>query len=209
MGKLLYRKLKKYLVESSLIVISVLIAVVSVTTYRSAISEERDEDELIVEPGGVTGERANIHVDLSGAVKNPGLYKAPNGSRLNSIIEMGGGLSDTADKQFFSRNFNLARIMNDQDKIYIPSEWELGNGIIMENGQLQNMSQPTSQTGLYTAFIDLNLATLEELDTLPGVGKITAQKIVDNRPFKALEELITKKIVSNNVFNNIKNLIGL
>lgn len=209
MGKLLYKKLKKYLVESSLIVISVLIAVVSVTTYRSAISEERDEDELIIETGGVTGERANIYVDLSGAVKNPGLYKAPNGSRLNSIIEMGGGLSDTADKQFFSRNFNLARIMNDQDKIYIPFEWELGNGIIMENGQLQNMSQPTSQTGLYAAFIDLNLATIEELDTLPGVGKITAQKIVDNRPFKALEELITKKIVSNNVFNNIKNLIGL
>ncbi len=209
MGKLLYKKLKKYLVESSLIVISVLIAVVSVTTYRSAISEERDEDELIIETGGVTGERANIYVDLSGAVKNPGLYKAPNGSRLNSIIEMGGGLSDTADKQFFSRNFNLARIMNDQDKIYIPFEWELGNGIIMENGQLQNMSQPTSQTGLYAAFIDLNLATIEELDTLPGVGKITAQKIVDNRPFKALEELITKKIISNNVFNNIKNLIGL
>jgi DNA uptake protein ComE-like DNA-binding protein len=50
---------------------------------------------------------------------------------------------------------------------------------------------------------------LEELDSLPGVGKVTAQKIIDNRPFKALEELINQKIITKSVFEKIKNLIEI
>lgn len=209
MGKFYYKKLRKYSVEIVLILASLMIAVTSAITYHSAKSEENTDDELVIESPEKGVMMTNIYVDVSGAVKVPGLYKALNGSRLNTFIEMGGGLSESADRQFFSRNFNLARIMGDQEKLYVPSEWEVSNGYFAENGQFQSMTLATPQITPYIEPISLNAATIEELDTLPGVGKITAQKIIDNRPFKALEELIIKKVISNSVFKNIENLISI
>ena len=106
----------------------------------------------------------------------------------------------------------MARIVSDQEKIYIPSIWEVSNGFFIENPQTINQVSSlisNQQSAINKSLININSSTLEELDSLPGVGKVTAQKIIDNRPFKALEELINQKIITKSVFEKIKNLIEI
>ncbi|MFH0979761.1 MAG: helix-hairpin-helix domain-containing protein [Candidatus Roizmanbacteria bacterium] len=207
MEKLL-KKLKKYRVEAVLLTIAFLIAVVSLLIYLNTYQNETEE-EIITNPVSQTNP-TKIFVDISGSVNKPDLYEASNDTRLKEIIKKAGDLSGDADKSFFARNFNLARIVSDQEKIYIPSVWEVNNGYFVENQQTLNYISQTNNYSLVnndSSLINLNSATIEQLDTLPGVGKITAQKIIDNRPFGALQELIDKKIVNKTVFENIKGLV--
>jgi competence protein ComEA len=60
-----------------------------------------------------------------------------------------------------------------------------------------------------SSLINLNLATPAQLDSLPGVGPVTAQKIIDSRPYSTLEELLNKKIVTDKVFTQIKDRISV
>jgi len=210
------KKLKKYRAEIVILTIAFLIAVVSLVIYLNTYQQKNEEiQDFPLRPSGFeeqAGGQGKIFVDVSGAINKPDLYEASNGTRLKEIIKKAGGLSDDADKDFFARNFNLARIISDQEKIYIPSVWEVSNGYFIESQRTLDYSSPTNNQSPITSnqsLININSASLEELDTLPGVGKITAQKIIDNRPFGALEELINKKIVNKTVFENIKNLITI
>ncbi len=212
----LLKKLKKYRVEVFLLLIAFMIASISVLIYIDSFQEKSEEtidsspisSRLRQDYGGPS----KIFVDVSGSVNKPDLYEAPNNTRLKELIKKAGGLADDADKNFFARNFNQARIITDQEKIYIPSVWEVANGYFIENQQTLNYTLPAVVEPLAetkAGLISINSASPEELDTLPGVGKITAQKIIEVRPFKALEELIDKKIVNKSVFEKIKNLIKI
>lgn len=203
------KKIKKYLVEIIILTIAFIIAVISLIIF---LKNQEDSSSSIISQKIETQSLTKIYVDVSGSVNKPDLYEAPNNARLKELIEKAGGLSDNADKNFFSRNFNLARIVVDQEKIYIPSVWEVQNGYFTENPQTLNYLYPlvNNQKSLTNdSLININSASIEELDTLPGIGKITAQKIIDNRPFEALEELLNKKIINKSVFENIKSLITL
>jgi competence protein ComEA len=59
------------------------------------------------------------------------------------------------------------------------------------------------------SLISINDSTIEELDQLPGIGQITANKIISNRPYTTIEDLLTKKVVNKGVFEKIKNLIEI
>lgn len=207
--KKIRKKIKKYLIEIIILTIALIIAVISLTIF---LKSQEDSSSSIIFQKTENQSSTKIYVDVSGSVNKPDLYEATNNTRLKELIQKAGGLSDNADKDFFNRNFNLARIVVDQEKIYIPSVWEVQNGYFTENPQTLNYLYPlvNNQKSLTNdSLININSASIEELDALPGIGKITAQKIIDNRPFKALEELIDKKIVNKSVFENIKNLITL
>lgn len=207
--KKIRKKIKKYLIEIVILTIALIIAVISLTIF---LKSQEDSSSSIIFQKTENQSSTKIYVDVSGSVNKPDLYEATNNTRLKELIQKAGGLSDNADKDFFNRNFNLARIVVDQEKIYIPSVWEVQNGYFTENPQTLNYLYPlvNNQKSLTNdSLININSASIEELDALPGIGKITAQKIIDNRPFKALEELIDKKIVNKSVFENIKNLITL
>lgn len=207
--KKIRKKIKKYLVEIVILTIALIIAVISLIIF---LKSQEDSSSSIISQKTENQSLTKIYVDVSGSVNKPDLYEATNNTRLKELIQRAGGLSDSADKDFFSRNFNLARIVIDQEKIYIPSIWEVQNGYFTESPQTLNYLYPlvnNQQSLINNNLININSASIEELDTLPGVGKITAQKIIDNRPFKALEELIDKKIINKSVFENIKNLITL
>lgn len=212
MEKLL-KKLKKYRIEIVILTIAFLIAVVSLLIFFN--TSQKTDEEIEISSTRLSQNfdgRAKIFVDVSGSINKPDLYEASNGTRLKEIIKKAGGLSDDADKSFFARNFNLARVVSDQEKIYIPSAWEINNGYFVENQQTLNYISPGAGIGsnVPTSYkININSDTIEELDTLPGVGKVTVQKIIDNRPFGALEELLNKKIVNKSVFENIKYLITI
>lgn len=210
------KKSRKYLLEIILLTVALIITITALTIY--AKNNQNSEEEIQTSPTSPTAltSLTKIYIDVSGAVKKPDVYQVVFGARLKEVIDKAGGLSDEADTVFFNRNFNLARIVTDQEKIYIPSIVEINNGIFVQNQRTLDYTSPiiSPNTGVVNNAptdnnININSATIEELDTLPGIGKITAQKIIQNRPYQTIEELLTKKAVNKSQFEKIKELIVL
>lgn len=143
------------------------------------LSAESDESELVV--------------DVEGAVTRPGVYRLKNGFRVDDALIAAGNLHETADFQWVEMNLNRSAKLTDGMKIYIPQKSEKVQGIISRE-----------QGGK----IDINTAGMGELDKLPGVGEVTAGKIISGRPYTQTEELLQKKIVSQKVWEQIKELIS-
>lgn len=217
------KKLKKYLLEIILLTVALIITITSLVIYakNSQNSEEEIETSFTSPQSRLSrdeGGQTKIFIDVSGAVKKPNLYQIDFGARLKDVVDKAGGLSDEADTAFFNRNFNLARIVTDQEKIYIPSIEEINGGVFIQNQRTLDYVSPvtgdvniapTADTLTNNQFTNLNSATIEELDQLPGIGQITANKIIINRPYSNIEELLTKKVVNKGVFEKIKALISI
>ena len=140
-------------------------------------------------------EQPEIVVDIQGAVINPGVYKLPLDSRVQDGLVASGGLQQRADRTFVSKNLNLAAKLADGTKLYIPFEEE------------QNREVSISQT-ITSVRININTASLSQIESLPKIGSVTAQKIVDNRPYASIDELLSKKVVGVSVFGQIKEKIS-
>lgn len=152
-----------------------------------------------------------VMVDMEGALVKPGVIALPSGSRVEDALRAAGGLANTADARYVSEKINRAMKVADGMKIYIPFASEtshikdcttLGNcDNVAQSSSVVATIQESSQNG---AFVSINMASLSELDTLPGVGPVTAQKIIDNRPYKTPEDLVIKKAVGASVYEKIK-----
>ena len=214
----LLKRLKKYWVEIIILVMATTIAIISliiiIRQYNNP-NHQTSNQSLVTSSIPST----DIYIDVSGAVKKPGLYKLKENSRLKQAIDMASNLDTNADVDYFYRNFNLARILTDQEKIYVPSIWEVDNNLFVENSRVLNYLNPvTSLSNIDLSannseakdpIININESDIEELDTLPGVGKVTAQKIISGRPYTSIDELVTKKVISNSVYEKIKELIKI
>jgi len=213
------KRFNKYKTESILITLSIIITVISLIIFLS--SSNKTTNEVIIEESNDSSknEATNDHkefiiVDISGAINNPGVYQFKKGLRINDAIQKAGGLAYNADNFYFYRNFNLAAYIFDQEKIYVPYLWEVETGIFVENSRILNYLTAIPQ--IKDAIVEneqsktnINNATIDELDELSGIGTITAQKIIQNRPYSSIEELEIKKIVNKSVFDNIKNQISI
>lgn len=143
---------------------------------------------------------ANIMVDIEGAVENPGVYSLPFGSRLKDGLIMAGGLSVLADREKIAKSMNLASKLIDGAKVYFPK-----TGDVTSNVNVGNLGSMGNVEGVGT--ININEASEASLDTLPGIGPVTAQKIIAARPYTVIEELVSKKAVGQSVFDKIKDRI--
>jgi len=206
---------RKYFLEIIILSVALIITIIAVIIY---IKNNQDTQTDTSSPTTFSiPTTSKIFVDLSGAVKKPGLYEIEFGARLKDIIDKGDGLSDEADTTFFQQNFNLAQVVTDQEKIYIPSILEINNGVFIQNQRTLDYLSPgiSSNKGVINDApttenkININSATIDELDQLPGIGQATANKIITNRPYTTIDDLITKKVVSKSVFDNIKGQISL
>ena len=154
-----------------------------------------------------------ISVYICGEVRNPGIYEAPRGVMLNDIIEDAGGLTENASVN----NINLVYQITGNMSIYIPSEDEIKNGftggdIIRQDGVYVwgNSSGGSSEPGGSTLMVNINTAALDELKSLPGIGEVTAQAIIDYRnttPFSAIEDIKNVTGIGDSKFNRIKDYI--
>lgn len=154
-----------------------------------------------------------ISVYICGEVRNPGIYEAPRGVMLNDIIEDAGGLTEKASVN----NINLVYQITGNMSIYIPSEDEIKNGftggdIIRQDGVYVwgNSSDGSSDPGGSTPMVNINTAALDELKSLPGIGEVTAQAIIDYRnttPFSAIEDIKNVTGIGDSKFNRIKDYI--
>ena len=160
-------------------------------------------NDVVFQPASTTSQnselpRTSIAVDIEGGVVRPGVYKLPLESRIQDVLILAGGLSESADRGWADKNLNLAARITDGGKIYIP---RLGEGVRGDNGDTG-----ISVTGVQ---ININSASESELDNLVGVGSVTAGKIISARPYSSIDELLKKKIVSSKVFNQIKEKISV
>lgn len=139
-----------------------------------------------------------ISVDVSGAVKKPGVYQLSADSRIEDAIKMAEGFSEESNQEYISKYLNMAQKLSDGSKVYVPFEGEQvssgGVGIVAGVSSLQ-------------AKININTASEGELDSLSGVGPVTASKIISDRPYQTVEDLLNKKIVSKAVYEKIKDQI--
>jgi competence protein ComEA len=141
-----------------------------------------------------------VRVDVEGAVISPGVYNLPEGSRVWDGIILAGGLAASADREWIEKNMNKAAKLIDGGKVYIPEKGENNN-----TSNISNINKTSEKLlGVTTGLVNINSATQSELEALPGVGPVTAQKIIDSRPYANLEELKTKKAVGNALFEKIK-----
>ncbi len=203
--KLFWKKIwKKYRVEFFLILLALLITIASLVLYLTSLSD--GQNSITLEPEKTDSQsvaNTKIYVDLAGAVEKPDLYELTSGARLKDVLKLAGGLSADADRDFFAKNFNLSLLLSDQEKIYIPSTSEVENGFVMETNQ-----QPITNNQAST-LININSSDLDQLDQLPGIGKVTAEKIIRQRPYQSIEELLTKKIINKSTFEKIRGLISV
>lgn len=140
-------------------------------------------------------DKNQIIIDVEGAVLKPGVYSISKDGRMKDALIAAGGLSADADNEKIARVVNLAARVRDGEKIYFPKK----------NDTTILGVQTTTETA--DGSISINTASLALLDSLPGVGKVTAQKIIDARPYSTVEELQQKKIVTQKVFDQIKEQI--
>jgi len=165
-------------------------------TYKIFSSSSEPEVEIIpVENSG-----KNIIVDVSGAVEKPGVYSLPSPSRIKDALISAGGFAPNADKNWVSKNLNLAQVVEDGSKIYIP----------FDNPE-ENILSQTDDAGENK--ININTATASQLETLPGIGPSLAEKIISYRnekgPFQSLQDLKNVSGIGDKLFDNIKNDISL
>lgn len=138
-----------------------------------------------------------ISVDVSGAVKNAGVYKLQDSSRIEDAIKVAGGFSEKANQEYISKSLNLAQKLSDGSKVYVPFEGE----------QVSNVANGTVAGATTNSKVNINTASESELDSLSGVGLVTASKIISGRPYQEAQDLVNKKIVSKAVFEKIKDQI--
>lgn len=164
-----------------------------------------------------TTEKEKIIVHISGAVQNEGIVELESGSRVADAIEKAGGLKENA----YMDEINLAYQLEDGEKIHIPTieeqkekenqeskvENESATG---SDGTTSRSSNSSINNGSQTK-ININTATEEELDTLPGIGPSTATKILDYRKekgkFKTIEEIKEVSGIGESKYEKIKDKI--
>jgi len=135
-------------------------------------------------------------VDVEGAVLRPGVIELPAGSRVADAIVAAGGYGPHVDLAAAAAQVNLAAVLRDGQQIVVPL---LGAGTGGATG--------SGGTG---GLVDLNSASPEELDALPGIGPVTVQKIVAARteqPFASLEEMVTRKVLTKAQVDKIRDLV--
>ncbi|EKD62691.1 MAG: hypothetical protein ACD_52C00088G0002 [uncultured bacterium] len=144
----------------------------------------------------------DVVVEVSGQINKPGVYNLSAGSRVEDVINAAGGLTSEADTEFVEKRINRAARLSDGQKIYIPSE--------EENSKIPNSQNSNNEIlGVLDNLININTASQSELESLWGIGPVYAQNIIEQRPYSSVEELLTKKIIKQNVYDRVKDQISV
>jgi competence protein ComEA len=145
-------------------------------------------------------------VYVSGAVATPGVYTLPPHSLVNDALKAAGGASAEADLD----RINLALEVRDQQQIHVPRKGESGSA----QPTLPSSPDSAATSAMPSAKrININTATLAELETLPKIGPSIAQRIIDyrtrNGPFKTIEDIKNVSGIGDATFEAIKDLIAV
>jgi competence protein ComEA len=142
-----------------------------------------------------------LRIDVAGAVASPGIYLLPRGSLVADAVAAAGGPAPGADLD----RINKAMPLQDSMQVYVPRVAQPIPTVI--NPSASPAPTRPGQTAVPGKSVNLNTASLDELDTLPGVGPATAQRIVEGRPYGAVGDLMRVKGIGQATFDKLKDLV--
>ena len=186
---------------------------------------------VVLEASALSSDTASdsgeITAYISGAVQDPGVYELPSGSRVVDLLGASKGLTNDVSAEWVSQKLNLARPLENSQKIYVPFEWEIelvkadsavvpllleevSGADVSDEGSVASGSNDSSSDnggGSSTDLINVNTASQEALEGLNGVGPVTATKIIDNRSYKDFAELKEKASLSDGLIAKIQDFV--
>lgn len=184
------------------------------TNLNILVSNEENtktQDNSLDEKNNETSNKIIIYI--TGAVRNEGVYELKENSRIADIIEEAGGLTEEAN----INNINLAYILQDGMKVYIPKKGENVNeindntNIYVSRDESVTKNSENIESNSNTDKININTATQKELETLPGIGEATALKIINyrnkNGKFSCIEDIKKVSGIGDSKYSKIKDLI--
>ncbi len=168
-----------------------------------------NEKEIFVEDAFETTQTVEkkIIVCITGEIVHPGTYEMTQGCRVKDLVDVAGGFKDSSE----TSRLNLARKLIDEDLVVIPEKQMLQKESLQENSEANVKTKSLSLND--NNKINLNTATIQELDSIPGIGKITAEKIIQYRDkkgfFSKIEELMEVDRIGEATFNKIKDYVEI
>ena len=215
----------KYINKKTKILLIILIAIMAIGISYYAYQNEKESQNIIEQQNleieenkqeESSKETKKIIVHVSGAVQNEGVIELEENSRIADAIEKAGGFREDA----YTKDVNLAYKLEDGMKIYIPTIEEKENEktkVIVESNietENNNSSYSNASDGKNTnSKVNINTASKEELDTLPGIGPSTAEKIInyrkENGKFKSIEAIKDVSGIGDSKYENIKDMIEI
>lgn len=147
------------------------------------------------------GPAGSIFVHVAGAVAKPGVYELPAGARVIDGITAAGGATSAADVSAI----NLARPLTDGERVYVPRRGEVPPG---EAAGGPDATGGASSGAVASGKVNINTASVAELETLPGIGEVIAQRIVDYRtqhgPFRSVRDLLKVEGIGQKKFESLQ-----
>lgn len=213
-----------------------LITLICLSIYSIKISN-KNNDILCENNEGIdnnaevalNNEIKKMYVDIKGAVKNPGVYQVNEENIINDVINLAGGLLDKA----YVENINLSKKVQDELVIYVYTKDEIKKNNLQENqtcssnnyiitectenkvsiitSNENNENTENNNSSVSSSLININIASIEELTTLPGIGESKAQNIINYREengyFKTIDEIKNVNGIGEATFDQLKKYI--
>ena len=179
----------------------------SVIEYEDTIIQENNETSSTVEDI-----ETSIVVYITGEVISPGIVNLETNSRIQDAIDSADGLTENADLT----NVNLAYVLSDGQKIYIPNKNDNGNLSIISGDDGDAIIKDNFSSGLSdnsNLEININTATQTQLEELPGIGPSTALKIIEYRnkhgKFNSIDDLKNVSGIGEKKFESLKEYVSV
>jgi competence protein ComEA len=189
------------------VIVAVGLAIVA-ALLRVHPSAEAHRESAAVTPAGRANAVGQIVVYVAGEVSRPGVYRLPAGTRADAAVRRAGGMTPRADPI----GVNLAESLRDGEEIVVPAQG--ASPTVASKGTGTHRKRPRRRANVASLRrIDLNRASADELETLPGIGPRLAERIVafraTNGPFGALDELLDVNGVSDKLLAAIEQYVAL
>lgn len=205
-------KNKKEKIIGSAIIFCIFLSFFIINYMNNKPNREMDSKDIFVEAPSYkkeegekpSGKNKKLMVEIKGEVKKPDVYIMDEGSIVKDIIIESGGLKENADMS----RVNQAQRLRDGDCIVIPSASLEG-----DNSTATGVNAPNVSSSNSNGIININRASKEELMKLPGVGEVTAQKIIDYREknggFNSVEDLKNIDRIGDKTLSKFKDKIDI